>query len=45
MRFGWNRKKYEKIDYPVREKREVQLFDIREFVKEKKKEIDVPSLE
>ena len=31
-------KKYEKLDYPVREKKEVQLFDIREFVKEKKKE-------
>ena len=31
-------KKYEKIDYPTREKKEVQLFDIREFVKEKKKE-------
>ena len=31
-------KTYEKIDYPTREKKEVQLFDIREFVKEKKKE-------
>ena len=31
-------KKYDKIDYPEREKREVQLFDIREFVKAKKKE-------
>ena len=33
---AWGRK-YEKIDYPNREKREVQLFDIREFVKEQKK--------
>ena len=31
-------KTYEKIDYPTREKKEVQLFDIREFVKAKKKE-------
>ena len=31
-------KVYAKIDYPVREKREVKLFDIREFVKAKKKE-------
>ena len=31
-------KTYDKIDYPTREKREVQLFDIREFVKAKKKE-------
>ena len=31
-------KTYEKVPYPEREKKEVQLFDIREFVKEKKKE-------
>jgi len=31
-------KEYKKADYPVRDKKEVQLFDIREFVKEKKKE-------
>jgi hypothetical protein len=31
-------KKYENAGYPIREKREVQLFDIREFVKAKKKE-------
>ena len=31
-------KKYENATYPIREKREVQLFDIREFVKAKKKE-------
>ena len=30
-------KSYEKAGYPVREKKEVQLFDIREFVKAKKK--------
>ena len=29
---------YGKASYPVREKKEVQLFDIREFVKAKKKE-------
>ena len=31
-------KKYPNATYPVREKKEVQLFDIREFVKAKKKE-------
>ena len=31
-------KKYEKATYPVREKKEVKLFEIREFVKAKKKE-------
>ena len=30
-------KKYEKATYPTREKRAVDLFDIREFVKEQKK--------
>ena len=30
-------KKYEKASYPTREKREVELFDIREFVKDLKK--------
>ena len=30
-------KKYEKATYPTREKRKVELFDIREFVKELKK--------
>jgi len=30
-------KKYEKATYPSREKRPVELFDIREFVKEQKK--------
>ncbi|MEE3342838.1 MAG: type IV secretory system conjugative DNA transfer family protein [Bacilli bacterium] len=30
-------KTYEKLDYPIREKKEVQLFDIKEFVKEQKK--------
>ena len=34
---AWGRT-YEKIEFPVREKKEVQLFDIREYVKEKKKE-------
>ena len=31
-------KQYPNAKYPIREKREVQLFDIREFVKAKKKE-------
>ena len=31
-------KNYEKASYPTREKREVELFDIREFVKEQKKQ-------
>ncbi len=35
MEFG---KKYEKAEYPHREKEEVHTFDLREFVKEKKKE-------
>ena len=30
-------KNYEKATYPTREKRQVELFDIREFVKEQKK--------
>ena len=30
-------KKYEKATYPTREKRQVELFDIREFVKDMKK--------
>ena len=33
----WGRK-YEKASYPVREKHEVELFDIREYVKEMKKQ-------
>ncbi len=35
MEFG---KKYAKAEYPHREKEEVHTFDLREFVKEKKKE-------
>jgi len=35
MEFG---KKYAKAEYPHREKQEVHVFDLREFVKEKKKE-------
>ena len=31
-------KNYEKAPYPTRQKREVELFDIREFVKEQKKQ-------
>ncbi|MDD6224306.1 MAG: type IV secretory system conjugative DNA transfer family protein [bacterium] len=36
--FQWKLKKYEKAEYPHREKVEVCTFDLREFVKEKKKE-------
>ena len=31
-------KKYEKATYPTRERKQVELFDIREFVKEQKKQ-------
>jgi len=31
-------KKYDKAPYPTRERRQVELFDIREFVKEQKKQ-------
>ena len=34
---NWGRK-YEKATYPIRSKKEVKLFEIREFVKAKKKE-------
>ena len=36
FKMDWG-KKYEKATYPTNEKREVELFDIREFVKEMKK--------
>ena len=36
--FQWNLKKYAKAEYPEREKQPVHTFDLREFVKEKKKE-------
>lgn len=36
--YQWNLKKYAKAEYPEREKRQVNTFDLREFVKEKKKE-------
>lgn len=36
FKMDWG-KKYEKATYPTREKKPVQLFDIREFVKEQKK--------
>ena len=35
-KMDWGRN-YEKATYPTREKKQVQLFDIREFVKEQKK--------
>lgn len=37
FQINWG-KTYEKAEYPVREKTEVKLFEIRDFVKEKKKE-------
>ena len=36
--FKWNIKRYPKAEYPHREKEEVNIFDLREFVKTKKKE-------
>ena len=36
FKMDWG-KKYEKATFPLREKREVELFDIREYVKEMKK--------
>ena len=35
--FKWNIKRYEVAEYPHREKQEVHVFDLREFVKEAKK--------
>lgn len=36
--FKWNIKRFEKATYPQREKEEVHVFDLKEFVKEKKKQ-------
>lgn len=36
FKINWGNCVSEKIDYPVREKRPVKIFDIRDFVKEKK---------
>ena len=36
--FKWDIKRYAKAEYPHREKDEVHVFDLREYVKEKKKE-------
>ena len=36
FKMDWG-KKYEKATYPTREKRQIELFDIREYVKEMKK--------
>ena len=36
--YQWNLKKYPKAEYPLRDKQQVSTFDLREFVKEKKKE-------
>jgi len=35
--FKWDIKRYPKAEYPQREKQPVNVFDLREFVKEKKK--------
>ena len=41
FKIDWGPDKYEQIGYPVREKKPVQVFDIREFVKEQKsKKVD-----
>ncbi len=36
--FKWDTKRYSLAEYPHREKQDVHTFDLREFVKEKKKE-------
>lgn len=36
FKINWGLNTNEKVEYPHREKREVKIFDIREFVKEKK---------
>ena len=36
--YQWDIKRYAEAEYPEREKEEVHTFDLREFVKEKKKE-------
>ncbi len=36
FKIDWGSEKIPKMGYPAREKKEVQIFDIREFVKEKK---------
>jgi len=36
--YKWDIKRYPKAEYPQREKQEVHTFDLKEFVKEKKKE-------
>ncbi len=38
FKINWGNTKYEKVDYPEREKKPVQVFDIREYVKEKKQQ-------
>ena len=37
--YNWNIPKYEKAVYPFREKKPIELFDMKTFVKEKKKEM------
>ena len=44
FKLDWGRK-YDKASYPLREKKEVQLFDIREFVKNMQKEKNEKAME
>ncbi len=37
--YNWNIPKYEKADYPSREKQQINLFDMKAFVKEHKKDM------
>ena len=38
FKIDWGDQKYPKVEYPEREKRPVQVFDVREFVKEKRQQ-------
>ena len=41
--YNWNIPQYEKAQYPSREKRTINLFDLKTFVKDKKKDLMVNS--
>lgn len=36
-KMNWGNQKFEKAEFPIRQKKELNIFDIKEFVKEKKK--------
>ena len=38
FKIDWGDQQYPKVEYPEREKRPVQVFDVREFVKEKRQQ-------